>query len=454
MGSIDKIVLIDRGKLNEEFYFESLIEEASRMKMLSDNDIEKIQFQCLELLSHKTQQYNSGDSSSIPVEAAKSIMKSNLYTISIWLKSFLNPDDAVKALKEMNITDIYTSGRKCIDNKIKSAKHLHNLVIKSILDTDNYTYNSTVIEGIKGFFKVYNPDYEANEIHITADYPLCNPIENLAGIEFIQRYLESIYYENMFCGNFSRDAIQHLLLGYDEKYSDLIFNIFEIVLTTAIGCKILGINAAGLNISEIQVKNLYDILSRKTKEEIGEMALIAYNDLIDELSITNLLQKQYIKNSLTTITSKIYLAVKMETLDKVVVIQRYPEQKSKLYFSLGDKMGNDKYRDIIKEVMQCSLLADKISIIKNEIHTLADLEDLMFDAELTADEIMAVLKILEPAEIAALAKRHPIKSDIDAIDLSEEERELSSCLHKYISLLPIEAQNWIYKTMELLEDEV
>lgn len=198
MGNVKKTSIIDRSKLNEEFYFQSLLEEAYRSNMLLDADIEKIQFECLKLLAYKTERYNSGDSNSIRVEIAENIMKSNLYTIGIWLKSFTYADDAVKTLKDTKIFDLYNKGRKRIGSKLNAAKHIFTLVMQNKLDTDNQTYNDTIIDGIKGFFKIYNADYEAHDIHITADYPLCNSIENLVGIEFIQKYLESIYYENMF----------------------------------------------------------------------------------------------------------------------------------------------------------------------------------------------------------------------------------------------------------------
>ena len=101
------------------------------------------------------------------------------------------------------------------------------LVTKSLVETDNYTYNATIVDAVTGFFKIYNADFEAHEIHITADYPLCNPIKNLVGIEFIEKYLESVHYENLFSNYFHSEKITDLLNGYDRNYQELIFNIYE-----------------------------------------------------------------------------------------------------------------------------------------------------------------------------------------------------------------------------------
>lgn len=453
MGNIEKISVIDRSRLNEEFYFQSLLEEAYASNMLLDTDIEKIQFQCLELLAYKTERYNSGDSSSIPVEIAESIMKSNLYTIGIWLKSFTCADDAVKALMDTKIIDLYNKARKRIDSKFNAAKHIFTMVMQNKLVTDNQTYNDTVTEGMKGFFKIYNPDYEAHEIHITADYPLCNAIENFAGIEFIQRYLESIYYENMFCSYFSSDDIKHLLCGYDEGYSNLIINIFEQVLTAAIGCKLAGAPALGLNISKVQIEYLHSILYEKSKDDIKKMILKANNELQEELSINNVLLEQYMGKSLPPIISNICNAVKGNTLHKIFITQKHPELTPKLYFSFGDKMDDEQYRNIIEEIMQCRFSSDKIAIVKDKVHSLADLEDLFFDAELSSSEISAILNELEMVEIVALAKRHPFESPIDVMDLSESEQEFRQCLNNYIKGQSLEQQSLILKAITMLEDD-
>ncbi|MGB5824607.1 MAG: DUF6179 domain-containing protein, partial [Proteocatella sp.] len=96
MNNIEKISIISRNKLSEEFYFNSLLEEAYNLNLLSEADIEKIQLECLELLAYKTDRYIGSDNSSVQVDIAKNIMESNMYTIGLYLKSLPSPDDAIK----------------------------------------------------------------------------------------------------------------------------------------------------------------------------------------------------------------------------------------------------------------------------------------------------------------------------------------------------------------------
>jgi len=453
MNSIEKISRIDKSNLNEEFYFRSLIEEAVHLKMLTEKDVERIQYECFELLARKTESYTRGESSSIRVETAEKIMNSNLYTIGIWLKSFNSADDAVQELNETKISDLCEKGRKRIETKLKSAHHIHMMVMKNLVNTKNYTYNATIIEGISGFFKIYNPDYEAQEIHITADYPLSNPVESLAGIEFVLKYLECIYYENMFCSFFSPDDIHHLLSGYAEDYCDLIINIYDHVLTVAIGCKVAETFAANLNITHVQRKYITRILSGKSDDEISMIILKANRELQEELSINNIYLKHYIENSLAKVISEVINAVQLNTIEKVFVEKKYPELNDKIYFLFGEKMDDEKYRSIVDEITQCRFLSDKILIIKNKISSLADLEDLLVDVELSEHEITAVIKELKAEEIAALAKYHPFVQKLEDEDISDAEKKLRQCLQSFIIREPLERRNFILKTIRILEDD-
>ena len=246
-NGLDRIRVIERERLSEEDYFQSLIAQAREKGLLSESDVERLQYECLELLAYKTGRFNAGDSSSIRVEKAQSIMASIFFTVGLRLKKYPNPDDAVAALQNEPVEAIFQKGRKRIDTMLKATKALHAKLLGELLETPNVFYASTLVDAIAGFFKLYDPDYAAQEIHITADYPLFNPIPRMAGIEFIKAYVAGAYYENQFCGRFPPEYIHRLLsasvpaykgLGYEE----LVINIYEHVLRAALK----GRNAAQL----------------------------------------------------------------------------------------------------------------------------------------------------------------------------------------------------------------
>ncbi len=432
MSNIEQKAHIDRRLLNEEFYLQSLLEEAYKLQILSETEIEKIHLGCLELLAYKTERYNSGDSSSIQIEMAETIMKSNLYTIGIALKSFTTPDDAVVVLREEKISDLYDNGRKRIETKIKASKHLYALTLKNKFKTDNYIYNATIVDGIKGFFKLYNPDYEAHEIHITADYPLYNPVTNLAGIEFIQDYINAVRLENMFCGYFQADEIYHMLSGYDKNNKELVFNIFEQILTNALGCVVLGEATKSIIISDVNMKRLETVFYEKSKEQINNIIEQALQNLYLQLNINREALQNYIKKGLPKIIGNIYCAVQNNTMQNVFIQPKYPENDPKIVMSFSNKMDDESYRDLVDEIIKCRYSNDKISLIMRSIKSYGDLNDILRDGELTESEMITIFKQLSPYEIAALAKHNPHKEDYDFVDMSEVEIKLAKTIHSFV----------------------
>lgn len=452
MRNIEKISRIKKETLKSEHYFQSLLEQAYLEGMLSDTQLEKIQFDCLSLLAKQTERYNNGDSSSIREEAAQNLLTSIMYTIGVWLKTYPDPDEAVAAVQKGDIYTLYNKGRERIDLMVKSAKMLHSLIIDNLIQTKNVFYHSTIVDGIKGFFKLYYPEFAAQEVHITADYPVHHQMEKLAGIEFIQKYLECIYYENLFCSQFSAEDVHHLLCGYDEHYEHILFNIYEPVLCAAIGCILSGSNVHSLAMAPSSMKILNDLFNGKTRIEIEEILMEAVGQLSTRMELTEHL-KQYLIGSLPQIAAAVENAVLLQGLDRVFLLPEYPENNTRLIFSFGEKMDDEKYRMILEEIMQCRYLSDKKALIKKEIRSLADLEDILSDAELCEEEILSILGDLSPVEIAALVKKYTMPSESEHYGMIESQITLSECLQKYLAALPVKQQNLIKQKAAVMDSE-
>ena len=261
MNEINIIGAINRENLDERNYFKSLIENAYNNEILTDDDMVNLQMQFFQLLDERIYKYNGNDSSSIKKEIMEDISNSNIYTISIYLKTFRNPDEAIKGIKKQGLKIAYQEGRKKIDKMLNIIRVMYIKVKQNKLNIQNNTYNDTVIGGIQGFLKIYDPDFKAQDIKITADYPLFNNlIGKLDGIEFIREYLNSIYLENTFCKKFSQEKIKYLLYGYSHDYQELIINIFEIVLLETIACKLVKRNIQDLTISTSELNEIYELL--------------------------------------------------------------------------------------------------------------------------------------------------------------------------------------------------
>ena len=326
MNEIEVISKIKREKLDERNYFKTLIEAAFEEQMIIEDDIVNFQMQILQLMDEIVYKYNGVDSSSIRKEIMEDISNSNIYTISIYLKSFRNPDEAIKSIKEQGLEIAYQEGRKKIDKMLNIIRLMYIKVKQNKLNIENATYNDTIIGGIQGFLKIYNPDFKAQDMKITADYPLYNNlIGKLEGVEFIKEYLSSIYLENLFCKKFSEEKIKYLLYGYSQDYKELIINIFEIVLLEVIACKLVKRDVQDLSISIAELNEIYLMLENKDKSEIENIINQKYKEICNELILDNEELQRYIKKNLSSVVEIITNAVKQKTLDKVFIPQNFVE---------------------------------------------------------------------------------------------------------------------------------
>lgn len=442
---------INRKILNSEYYFESLINHAYTLGLLSNSEMERIQYECIDLLAHQTERFNAGHSSSIRVEQAQEIMNSIIFTLGLYLKSFINSIDAVLELQNNSIEKLYRCALKQIDSMIKSTKSTHSVLINQLIETQNIFYQDTIKDGILGFFKLYYPEFGAHEIHITADYPLFNPAPKLLGIEFIKLYVEMSYYENKFCSFFATDIIHNLLKGYENDYQEMLINIYEIVLCAAIGCILLDLNPSDLNITHKGLIHLQKMFSSMPKESIIDTINKAIDKLVRHYNCSSKLT-QYIQNSVKIISKKIETAIEYNTLNDIFSIPFTTNDSKKITFSFGIKISNNKYRIILDEIQQCRYLQDKLNIIKQNILSLADLEDLLLDAELDKKEVAAIINMLSLTEIAALCKKYHINNKIDILELKESEILLKNCLQNFINNLSPDKRKYLLHTINLIDN--
>ena len=156
--------------------------------MITDNDIINIQIEIIHLLDERIYRYNGLNNSSIRKEIMEDINYSNYYTIGLQLKTLINPDEAIKNIKKKNLKDIYNLGRKRIDRILNIIRVIYIKVKQNKLKTQNHTYNDTITKVLQGFLKIYDPDFKAQDIKITADYPLYNKL--IANEYSLQEYIE------------------------------------------------------------------------------------------------------------------------------------------------------------------------------------------------------------------------------------------------------------------------
>ena len=437
-NSIKKQTRIDVDKLSGEFYFQSLLQEAYVKGALSPKESERIQLECLKLLADCTERFTRGKSSSVRVEIAQGIMASNLFTIGIYLKSLPDVDAALFQIENEPLEKLYEYGLAVLKRKINVANYFYNRVCKSKLETINQAYNITIDQGFKPFFENYEINFHAHEIPSDIDYQLIHPVTDMAGVEFVIKYLESLYYENLFCSYFDADIIHEVMSGYDMSYKNLLDNICAQVLQNALGCQLLTAPPDRLDFSPADLNALDKKLKNHSQAELQTQLKTVARELITDLELTNPSLKKYLLASLPKITATVYQGVATHSLNKVFVPRYNPDIKPIVHYNMGIKMDDKAYREMVTEFLSCRFFEDKLSIIKEQIKTLADMEDLLIAGELEPPETAMIFALLEDIELAVLTTRHPLHPAIDAIDFSASEIRMQQNLDAYLRTLPRE----------------
>ncbi|HHY27128.1 MAG TPA: hypothetical protein GX523_10385 [Desulfitobacterium dehalogenans] len=439
--------------LSSEVYFTVLLQEGYARGFFTASEVESIQLHCLEFLAYKCKKYNGGESCSIRVEAAESIMKSNLYTIGLYLKFLADTSGAIEELKTKKISEIYQKGRGLITVKLAAAQAIYEQTQNNKLPTLNFTYNETLSEEGAGlFFISYKPDYEAHETPASIDYQLCNPVNQLTGVEFMYSYLENLWLENEFCKRFSPKAIHHLLCGYDPGYKGLLINIFEQVLTAALACALAKRSVLSLHISGEEIKRLHNVLVQNDPSALAWKIGKAEELVLEELNFTGTALGDYVTKSLPGILANISRGLELNTLDKIFVSPFDPDSVPKIYFSEGLKMNDEDYRQLIEELLVCRYPEDKLQLIKEQVKSFADLEDLLTDALLEEEEVFGVLDLLSDVEIAALIKRHPYEEEKQAAYMPVAEQTLRNYLNSYLEQLDDDRKKRVLEMLDQFAD--
>lgn len=434
--------------LSAEYFLKDILVTCYEKNLIDDEILSRVSYERLEVLKVQLKYYTKDESSSVMVEVAESLMEGIDYTIGFYLKTFDNPELIIEELKNTSLTYMLKMGQDLIKKKTVESKKLLEEILENKLKVDNYSYNDTIDYGIPLFFKEYQDFFAAHETPGSIDYQLYMDNMNYIGIEYINNYLETLSLENEFCYNFDICEINELLKGYDKKCEVLLINIFEIVFTNSLGLIICGKSLKNLNINSMDREQIKNRLGNLSLEEL-EGAIVKYAERCCEiLDIRNKRLENYIRKAAEKITLLIDNSIKLNKLE--IVFLSFNENNDSdnefIEYIDGKKLSNSVFRKLTEKIRECSLVQDKIELIKNNIKSLEDLTD-MLDAEcLFEDEYVMYFKSLSQMEIILLSK---YVSDLNLEN--EYENEWYFEFNKYISSLREEEQVTIQKHKEIIQ---
>lgn len=318
MEQIQNKNIPDESRLMQSNYFQSLLMEAYRMELINETRLMDLQLELVELIGVQSERYTYDESSSIKIEAAQNIIQSVSYCIGAYLKSAPTMEKKIRLLQTEKIRSLFYKGMDVVSAMRTEAKEMLEGLQKERLLIDNIAYNDTLLKGLPAFFHDYEIEFAAHEDCGSIDYPLCEGINGLTGVEYIIEYIRRLQEENNFCSKFPKESISRLLQGYQFESKHLLINIYELVLVNALGGEMSGDDIYGLTINAVNIQYLQKKLEGYTAIELKERLVKAYDDLCDIINYKESLPN-YTKDCIANISIRIKNNLETKTLDKIFI---------------------------------------------------------------------------------------------------------------------------------------
>ncbi|MDO4377888.1 MAG: DUF6179 domain-containing protein [Erysipelotrichia bacterium] len=380
---VDKILFTD--EIDHNNYFIDLLNKAKGV--LNSSELNRISREWQMLLYRQTEKYLAGRSSSITIDKVKQISKSLIYVLSLELKRYEKSNSSWEILQKKSLEAIFDDGLNLIENKKRKLAKKYRKLLSNLLETKNTFYNETITKGIKGFLKLYNGQFQADEIHITADYPVCAELKNSLGIEFMEEYLNCLAAENEFCLNFDSRKVERLLEKLNFDYINTPFNIFEIVLINVIGLRIVDGDIFSLNLDGMQKEQLKKYFHAKSKKQIKQTVGEVIKELSDDLKFN----RQYLFICVDKICELISCS-----FDNVFIA----DKKDEILIIKQERMENRDFERVTHKLMR---VKNKVAVIVEEVRSIDDLMDIISVDILSAEQCLCLVQSLSLEEVAVLS---------------------------------------------------
>ncbi|WP_455544238.1 DUF6179 domain-containing protein [Intestinibacter sp.] len=396
LGSITKDYtknVLKWGYLNQEF---------------SETFILGVQHDVGNILKDKIQKYCGNASTSVTVEIGEQLLESIYYTMDLNFRDDFNMHKSIELLKRNSIEDIFKKGEEKLKNLFEETEKLYNKVCKNKYNTELIAYNDTLIKEFGNFFEIYDMKFNTQDIQVSVDYPLIFGDYNLTGIYYIKNYLENIELENKFCNYFAGDEIENLLNinadRYKLNYRDLLTNIFEIVINNTI----LSIIIDGKFEDFYIFKEGIDYLkSNLNLDNIEAKVSDAVLKMIKQLNIDDEEEIQYINSYKNRFIKELRSSIIQDCIENLIVIcDDYLEpsiNQNKLVVQ-ENRLNDEDFRNILKEIEDESDIDRKIDIIKQNVNSFDDFCDILKADCFYGEEYTRLFDSLDEIELALLGK--------------------------------------------------
>ena len=155
--------LIDPEKLDRENYAQSLAEEAVRVGIMTEEDVERIRVGLLGVLAEVIGYKTGGESTNVSTDDAQCLAESLLYNIGTALRAESDPDKAALLMKEKPMSKLYAAGYQINKKHLEDARRLWKQVCYARLRDGGADYDRAIDKSIRIYLERYDPRTSAHD---------------------------------------------------------------------------------------------------------------------------------------------------------------------------------------------------------------------------------------------------------------------------------------------------
>lgn len=254
-------VSLPREEPDSAAYFRKTLANLAAAGRLNAREQVRIQEALWMLLARQVTRHTAGDSSSVPVETAQSLMTSMEFSMGTALRRAAGEEETLAQLRRADLRALLESGEALLKRRVRRAEAALSALQNEGLPANNLAYYDTVFGALPQFFRQYDRLFFAHEIPCMIDYPLCLPVdERLRGIDFIADYLARLHRETAFLCCFSRDRRDAVYAAYCPDPVEQLINLLEPVLQNAWALLLLGEEPGPLAVTDTARRRLGEAL--------------------------------------------------------------------------------------------------------------------------------------------------------------------------------------------------
>ncbi len=348
----------------------------------------------LNLLEKQIERYTHGDSSSVPLETAGSLLRSILYTAALAQDGIIQNEKQPEALLR--------EGRDILSRQVKKARRLFYLVHSTMLIQDAPCYREAIEAGIPGFFRAYDMEFAAHETPGDFDYPVSIPCAH-TGITWMLHYLDTLYWENVFCRRFPQKEVEGTLKAHGIWGAAIPVNIFGTVFSAALHGYLLNRgHTASLAIHAPDNRQLVQLMAPFPTDAIMSRVREVSERMMEDMEIRSGPFRTLLMCQADELARRLIPALMHG--DVSGIFPPWFSTPSSVLMMDGDPMEDGDFRALAAELAACRYFSDKLLLVRRRVHSLHDMTGLMDCGCFLDRDMRRLFSLLNKAELAALLR--------------------------------------------------